>query len=77
MQLRVDAAPRARARRVQLEGLVRPGVEARRRADLSLRVRRRDDGARAGDVAREEQRENARLNSDLEDDRYGSVSISL
>ena len=31
--------------------------------------RRRHDGARAGDVAREEQRENARLNSDLEDDR--------
>ena len=48
--------------------LVRPGAEARRRADLSFRGRRRDDGARAGDVAREEQRENARLYSDLEDD---------
>ena len=47
---------------------MRPGAEARRRADLALRVRRRDDGARAGDVAREEQRENARLYSDLEDD---------
>ena len=33
--------------------------------DLAFRVRRRDDGARAGDVAREEQRHNARLNSDL------------
>ena len=30
-----------------------------------LRGRRRGDGARAGDVAREEQRENARLYSDL------------
>mmetsp|Transcript_6770 Transcript_6770/g.17261 ORF Transcript_6770/g.17261 Transcript_6770/m.17261 type:complete len:248 (-) Transcript_6770:3412-4155(-) len=69
VQLRVDAAPRARARRVQLEGLVRPGAEARRRADLALGVRRRHDGARAGDVAREEQRHDARLERHLEDDR--------
>ena len=76
VQLRVDAAPCARARRVQLEGLVRPGAEARRRADLALGVRRRHDGARAGDVAREEQRENARLNSDLEDDRAAKPTMS-
>ena len=49
VQLRVDAAPLARARRVQLEGLVRPGAEARHRADLSFRGRRRDDRDRDRD----------------------------